>query len=233
MPYWTNNPLPEEEDGIHKYFLNNNAFTYIDGMVLQAMIATFRPKKYIEIGSGYSSACALDTFQALNYTPTTIFIEPYPNVLYHLYNGCPPNSQCIIEEIQKVDLSIFSQLDKNDFLFIDSTHVAKTGSDVLHELFNILPLLKPGVIVHFHDIFWPFEYPESWVFEENRSWNEIYLLRSFLMNNKEWKILFFNDLFQKYAEVENIPLPGIFNKYPRCGGSIWLKKINKGWLWAT
>ena len=197
-------------------------------MVLQAMIAAFRPKKYIEIGSGYSSACALDTFQALNYNPTTIFIEPYPNVLYHLYNGCPPHSQCIVEEIQKVDLSLFSQLNKNDFLFIDSTHVAKTGSDVLHELFNILPLLKPGVIVHFHDIFWPFEYPESWVFEENRSWNEIYILRSFLMNNKEWNILFFNDLFQKYAEAENIPMPETFNKYPGCGGSIWLKKVKKG-----
>jgi hypothetical protein len=65
-------------------------------------------------------------------------------------------------------------------LFIDSTHVLRTGSDVCFELFEILPRLSPGVLVHIHDMFWPFEYPRSWVVEENRSWNELYAVRAFL-----------------------------------------------------
>jgi hypothetical protein len=98
----------------------------------------------------------------------------------------------------------------------------KTGSDVCHELFNILPALNRGVIIHFHDVFWPFEYPEDWVLLENRSWNEIYGLRAFLMNNSEYEILFFNDLFGRYFRS------AIEKDYPdmlkNIGGSLWLRK---------
>jgi len=108
-------------------------------------------------------------------------------------------------------------------LFIDSTHVLKTGSDVCHELFNILPVLKKGVIVHFHDIFWPFEYPDDWILKENRSWNEIYALRAFLMNNSEFEILFFNDFFARNFDDEiKIVRPDMLKN---TGGSLYLKKI--------
>jgi hypothetical protein len=107
-------------------------------------------------------------------------------------------------------------------LFIDSTHVSKAGSDVNHELFEILPRLKPGVLVHFHDVFWPFEYPEAWTFESRRSWNEIYLLRAFLSGNREYEIVFFNDYFRARHGDAAAAVPK-FAQNP--GGGLWLRKV--------
>ncbi len=92
-------------------------------------------------------------------------------------------------------VSTFSTLNKNDILFIDSTHVLKTASDVHYELFSILPSLNKGVLVHFHDIQYPFEYPRPWLFKDNMSWNEIYALRAFLMYNSAFEVVFWNGLF--------------------------------------
>jgi hypothetical protein len=97
-----------------------------------------------------------------------------------------------------------------------------TGSDVCFELFEILPHLKSGVVVHFHDVFWPFEYPRYWVVEENRCWNELYGIRAFLTKNEQWTILFFNDYFARF-EVETITETcQLFLKNP--GGALWLRK---------
>ena len=100
-------------------------------------------------------------------------------------------------------MSVFDELNEGDILFIDSTHVLRTGSDVCFELFEVLPRLAPGVLVHFHDIFWPFEYPRAWVVDENRSWNELYAIRAFLMNNSDWHIIFFNHYFAKTGREAN------------------------------
>ena len=99
----------------------------------------------------------------------------------------------------------------------------KTGSDVHYELFHILPVLQPGVLIHFHDIQFPFEYPDQWIFDENRSWNEIYALRAFLMYNNRFKIKFWGSCFAHLrAElVRDVFAP--FLKNP--GGSIWLEKV--------
>jgi hypothetical protein len=127
------------------------------------------------------------------------------------------------QAVQALDPAVFARLQGGDFLFIDSTHVMKTGSDVCHELFNILPLLKPGVFIHFHDIFWPFEYGKKWVLEENRSWNEIYGLRAFLMYNRAFEIVFFNDYWAKnHRETVREDYPALLKNG---GGSIWLRKI--------
>ena len=118
--------------------------------------------------------------------------------------------------------SSFRSLERNDVLFIDSTHIVKTGSDVLHEMFEILPRLRAGVVVHFHDIFYPFEYPREWVVERNYAWNELYLIRAFLTGNTDWEILFFNDYF---AQVESgrvtrsAPEP-----LANPGGGLWLRR---------
>jgi hypothetical protein len=112
-------------------------------------------------------------------------------------------------------------LEAGDVLFVDSTHVAKAGSDVNHIFFRVLPALKPGVIIHFHDIFHPFEYPREWFFNGNRSWNELYLLRAFLMNNASYRVLFFNSWFaHKHPECREV-LPN-FWKNP--GGGFWMRK---------
>ena len=161
-----------------RYYLQNGYFNNSDAVFLGSMLQHFKPRRIVEIGSGFSSALMLDVNEMMAHPATLIFIEPYPERLRQLIGA---QDACTILEtfVQHVDLELFSSLEKNDLLFVDSSHVSKYGSDVNHLLFNILPLLKPGVLVHFHDVFYPFEYPHEWL-EGGRFWNEAYLLHAFL-----------------------------------------------------
>jgi hypothetical protein len=125
--------------------------------------------------------------------------------------------------VQEVDLRTFDPLEENDILFIDSTHVMKTGSDVNFELFEVLPRIKKGVLIHFHDIQYPFEYPDEWVYNRKYSWNEIYALRAFLMYNERFRVEFFNSLFigRNRELVRATYEPMLKNP----GASLWLRKI--------
>lgn len=195
-----------------------------DARTLRTMITAFGPARIIEIGSGGSTACMLDAFDTARLHPKLICIEPNPREW--LLNGFGSQTdrerfELIQSNVQDVPLSVFETLDRNDILFIDSTHVLKTGSDVHYELFSILPILKPGVLVHFHDCRYPFEYPNPFIFEKNRSWNEVYAVRALLMYSSRFQIIFYNSLFAKmHANL-------IKEKCPRFlinpGSSLWLK----------
>src|SRR5262249_36932105 len=144
------------------------------------------------------SACTIDTVERfLSHECELTFIEPYPALLRTLFGGIVPRAEVIEKPVQEVPLSVFESLQANDILFIDSTHVMSTGSDVCFELLEILPRLAPGVLVHFHDMFWPFEYPRPWAVDENRSWNELYAVRAFLIGNRTWHVVLFNDYMAK------------------------------------
>ena len=224
LPYLKSTPFPAEKLPEYRYYFENPAFSYADGSILSAMLRHFRPSRLIEIGSGYSSACAMDTIDLyLNGEVAVTFIEPYPELLLDLL-GKKSAQRVTIEAagVQKVDLGLFAQLQAGDFLFIDSTHVLKTGSDVCHELFTVLPSLNAGVFVHFHDIFWPFEYGAEWVLAQNRSWNELYGLRAFLMYNDLFEVVFFNDYFVRHCrDAAETDYPAFLRN---SGGSIWLRK---------
>ena len=127
----------------------------------------------------------------------------------------------LLFRINLFNISIFSKLGIGDILFIDSSHVAKAGSDVNHALHRILPLLKSGVYIHFHDIFWPFEYPDKWL-DDGICWNEIYIVRSFLQYNNEFKIQYFNDYINRFYKEEACKYFPEIEKNP--GGSLWLLK---------
>jgi predicted O-methyltransferase YrrM len=216
--------FPETDEASHRYYYQNVFYSYGDAIILSSLLREYRPKRVIEVGSGFSSAVILDTLDdaGLGMTRCT-FIEPFPERLRSLLLPADELRVEIIEQpIQKVGHEFFAGLDAGDILFIDSTHITKTGSDVNYELFEILPNLRPGVLIHFHDVFWPFEYPESWIFQDNRSWNELYILRAFLMHNDEYEILYFNDFFNKtFGAV-------VFNAHPLIplnpGGGLWLRK---------
>lgn len=101
--------------------------------------------------------------------------------------------EVIRERVESIDKSIFRDLKENDLLFIDSSHVIRPQGDVVTEYLEILPMLSSGVIVHIHDIFTPRDYPEEWVLDEVRLWNEQYLLEAFLTFNSRFEILFANN----------------------------------------
>jgi SAM-dependent methyltransferase len=217
-----NTPFSEHDDGKNRYYYNN-IYPYGDAMMLRAMIAHFKPKNVIEVGSGFSSACMLDAVDHVGLSDFALTcIDPYADRLRSRLREEDLSRVDIIEGlVQDVPVSTFSKLKENDILFIDSSHVLKTASDVHYELFSILPSLNKGVLVHFHDIQYPFEYPRGWLFENNRSWNEIYALRAFLTYNSAFEVVFWNGMFahrQRELVHETNPL---FLKNP--GGSIWLR----------
>ena len=195
-----------------------------DATIYACMLLHLQPARLIEIGAGASSALALDVFERFfDRTPEVCFIDPYPELLHSLLKPADLDHVRVVRSpVQDIELDVFRSLERNDVLFIDSTHIVKTGSDVLHEMFEILPRLRAGVVVHFHDIFYPFEYPREWVVERNYSWNELYLIRAFLTGNTDWEILFFNDYF---AQVES---DRVARAAPELlanpGGGLWLRK---------
>jgi hypothetical protein len=116
----------------------------------------FKPKQIIEVGSGFSSALMLDVNDI-------DFIDPYPHRLYSLLKEADAERHNVIaDKVQNIDIGVFQKLKENDILFIDSSHVSKIGSDVNFLMFEVLPNIQSGVLIHFHDIFYNFEYPEYW-----------------------------------------------------------------------
>ena len=215
---WPADPQPGR-----RFYIENGFFVEGDALVLFAVLRHFNPGKLIEVGSGFTSALMLDTNERfLNRSISLTFIEPFPARLLSLV-GKELQEQVEIRRgsVQGVSLALFETLAENDVLFIDSSHVAKIGSDVNFLLFEVFPRLKPGVIVHLHDIFWPFEYPQEWI-TEGRAWNEAYLIRAFLQFNDAFEILLFNSyLGQRQGTV----LQEIMPRFMRTtGASLWLRK---------
>jgi predicted O-methyltransferase YrrM len=215
-------PFPEHKTSKFRYYFSNPFYSYTDALTLYSMIRLYKPRTIIEIGSGFSSCAMLDTndlcFEGeINVT----FVEPFPELLLSSLWPSDNRDTIIQRKLQEVDKNTFKGLEANDILFVDSTHVSKLNSDVNRIVFEILPTLRRGVLIHFHDIFWPFEYPKEWV-REGRAWNEAYILRAFLEFNEDFEILFFASYlhrFQRKWFQENMPL------YLRnTGGNIWLRK---------
>ncbi len=213
----------DEKVPANRYWYKNPLYSYSDAIILYCMIRHFSPSRIIEAGSGYSSAAMLDINEKkFDNAIDILLIEPYPVNLNNLTEGFPKHFRVIPQFVQDVPLDTFRLLEKNDILFIDSTHVSKAGSDVNYILFEILPTLKEGVIIHFHDVFYPFEYPQGWI-EKGFAWNEDYLLRAFLMYNSNFELLFFNTYMEQFHKTwiaKNMP-----DILKNMGGGLWLRKV--------
>jgi predicted O-methyltransferase YrrM len=198
----------------------NGVFELADGAVYYSMLTTLRPKRIVEVGSGFSSAIALDVRDQELQDLQLTFIDPNPAHLNELLNENDYTRITIHKDlVQNVPIELFDTLENDDILFIDSTHVIGKGTDVNWLFFQVLPRLRPGVIVHFHDIFFPFEYPDAWA---DWPFNEIYLLQAFLSYNNMFQIMFFNNWFwREHIDIVNRYLPEGAIGTP---GSIWLRK---------
>lgn len=207
-----------------RYYFDNSYFSYADALVLYCMLRHLEPARIVEVGSGFSSALILDVNERfLDGRARCTFIEPYPDRLLSLLKPDDRTAFDLVEApLQDVDLQLFEELGQSDVLFIDSSHVAKIGSDVNKLYLEVLPALRVGVTVHVHDILYPFEYPKDWIYS-GRAWNEAYLLRAFLSFNERFRIMFFNSylrLFHSQQMVDALPLSA---RNP--GGSLWLERV--------
>lgn len=223
---WTDDPQPDLRPRL-RYHYGNRPYAHGDGLFTACMLAHAKPRRYVEIGSGYSTLLALDVRDRLLTGVDTeiVSIEPYPAVLRELLAGERPERFRLIEQkAQDIDPALIESLEANDVLLIDSTHVAKAGSDVNHIFFELLPLVAPGVYVHVHDVFANFEYPREWVFQR-RAWSEAYLLRSFLQFNDAFEVVFWGAwLAEHHPERFDRPGAPFAPVMINPGASIWLRR---------
>ena len=222
-------PFPNNAALGKRYHFLNPTYSFGDASIYWGMLNLLRPRRIIEVGSGFSSAMVLDAIDALDLPTACTFIDPYPQLAEKVTAPLRPPHRVLGQKIQHIDPDMVRGLEENDILFIDSSHVVKTGSDVHFELFELIPQLQPGVVVHFHDIFYPFEYPSDWVLNLNRSWNEAYFVHAFLMYNSAFEIVFFNTFFaREFREIVRATIPAHADRFLRNpGGGLWLRTSKK------
>lgn len=222
--YATDLHLEEQKNEQFRFYYENGFFGYSDGFLLACMLRYLRPQQLIEVGSGFSSGLIFDVNDRyLDYTLDCTFIDPYPQRLLSLMterDRC--RAKVLQKPVQEVDMGVFEQLAAGDILFIDSSHVCKTDSDVNYLYFKVLPSLRVGVYVHIHDIPYPFEYPKQWVLK-GRAWNEAYLLRAFLQYNHAFEIVIHSHFLYLFHINRLKALMPLCTKGD--AGSIWLRKV--------
>lgn len=219
--------FPVNPQGDHGFFYRNGMFESGDAEFLYNMIRLFKPQRIFEIGSGQSTLMAMSAVEAnrgedAGYQCEHVCIEPYEaGWLDQL------NVTVVRNPVELIDTSLFRQLEKNDILFIDSSHIIRPQGDVLFEYFEILPILKPGVLIHIHDIFTPKDYLEEWIQSNVCFWNEQYLLEAFLSYNPEFKIVgALNFLKHHYPEELADVCPVLRHELEfREPGSFWLRRV--------
>jgi hypothetical protein len=218
-------PLTYERD--FEFFYNNGFFESGDAEFLYNVIRHFKPRHILEIGSGQSTLLAASAIQEncrsdANYLCRHVCVEPYENKWLQRLN-----IELVRSPIEQLDKSFFGELEQNDILFIDSSHIIRPQGDVLFEFLEILPTLKSGVLVHIHDIFSPKDYPHEWIYQDVRFWNEQYLLEAFLSFNAQFKIIAaLNFLKHHYPQELGGPCPVLRNQMDfREPGSFWIRRV--------
>jgi predicted O-methyltransferase YrrM len=188
--------LPDEPTGDpHRFHSRNEAFGPVDAGVLYSLLRRLKPARLVEVGTGFSTllaAQALARNAAEGRPASHVAIDPWP--FQWVGGSFPAGVDSIPKPVQEVPLSTFEALDAGDVLFLDSSHVAKIGSDVNFEVLEVLPRLRPGVVVHVHDIFFPRDYDRAWVEDHHRFWNEQYVLQAFLAFNDAYEVLWTSHL---------------------------------------
>jgi hypothetical protein len=174
---WTTRP---------RFFLDNDAFQNVDPLVYWAIIRLHRPARIVEIGSGFSTLLAAQAVRK-NGSGRVTAVDPFPREFVRRNDL---DIELISQPVEQIDLELFRSLRKDDVLFVDSSHVVRGGGDVNWIVFNILPQLSSGVLVHFHDIHFPFDYPRELIARRNVYWTEQYLLHAYLLRNQADEILF-------------------------------------------
>jgi hypothetical protein len=220
-------PRPKE------YYVLNPYFRSFDAEVLYCMIRHFKPQRIIEIGSGYSTLLATQATRKNReedgeYTCEITSVDPFPP---HFLEHGFASLRLLATDVENVPLSEFEILKRNDILFVDSSHVVRTGGDVCCICLNVLPRLSDGVLVQIHDIFLPEEYPRYWVMKANRFWSEQYILQAFLAFNRTYEVLWASNYMRlrhhekvvhSFPAYETCEKLSELQRYP-C--SFWIRRV--------
>jgi hypothetical protein len=190
--------IPEFRPPVHRtqdgptggYYLANASYESVDAEVLYSILRFAKPRQVVEFGSGASSH-VIDFARQANARQG----EPFT---HEIFDPFPFSSSMgavegpVVHPVRAEDLDplVVEKLKAGDVLFVDTTHTVKTGGDVVHIVLNMLPRVAPGVYVHFHDIFLPYEYPSEWVLERRYAWAEQYMLQAFLAFNPTYEVVF-------------------------------------------
>jgi hypothetical protein len=214
-----------------QFYLKNNSFSYGCASALHTMVRHFKPQHFIEIGSGHSSkiiarALEMNKNDDPSRTPEYIVVDPYPGEI--VSTRLSFISRLVKEKVECSDRNLFERLGENDILFVDSGHTVRTGSDVNFIILEVLPRLRPGVIIHFHDINLPYEYPRVYFTNPQfrMFWTEAYLLQAFLSFNRDFEIL----LAMNYLQTDH--MSEYCKAFPRFNmadnwansGSFWIRR---------
>jgi hypothetical protein len=208
-----------------RFFYRNGSFEGADAGCLYSMIRRFKPKRMFEIGSGNSTLMArlaMERNRAEDsaYACRHVCIEPYGKPWLEQIGA-----EIVRRRVELCEPEMFEQLEDSDILFVDSSHVIRPQGDVVFEVLEVFGRLKPGVLIHIHDIFTPRDYIEDWVLNEQRLWDEQYLVEAFLAYNDQFKIIAaLNYLYHNHHEelMAACPIPGTGkNLEPR---SLWIRK---------
>jgi len=215
--YETLPKAPSEDPS--RFYLGNGLFDGTDAFVLYCMLRHLKPRRMIEVGAGFSTRLAAQAALA-NGSTELVCVDPFPDPV--LQEGIPGLTTLIPSRVEELPLDLFLDLEENDVLFIDSSHVARIGGDVTFLYLEVLPRLQPGVVVQVHDVFLPFEYGKDWVVDGLRFWNEQYVLQAFLAFNSAFRVLVANNyLNARHPDV----LRSTFPTSPWWGGgSFWFQR---------
>lgn len=230
-----NTEPPDTPPGTARYHWYNPFFNVADAIVWYGLLRSRRPRRVVEVGCGWSSMLlaralernAAETAKARApdtppIPPTSVTqIEPYPSE--RIFATLPRDWARHRTPIQRAPLGPFDALRAGDVLFYDGSHCARVASDVNWMVFRILPRLARGVLIHFHDVFFPRDYPRSWIFDRLQTWNEQYLLQALLMNSQAYRIVIANGLL---SEVRGPEVTSLYKGVQQAWGvSLWIEKI--------
>jgi Methyltransferase domain len=205
------------EETAETFFWSNSQFSYSDAMSYYCFIRKLKPKRIVEIGSGFSTLVAVEALQK-NESGSIVCVEPFPRPFLQRN----PNISLVQKRAQQIDPDFLNDsLQDGDILFIDSTHTVKTGSDCLHIYLRLLPYIKRNIYVHVHDVYLPFGLPMEWLLEKQVFWTEQYLLLALLTDNPKAKVIYgsaYHHSFNRQALDQMM--------HGRClsgGGSFWFE----------
>ncbi|HET6370203.1 MAG TPA: class I SAM-dependent methyltransferase [Nitrospiria bacterium] len=212
--------LPKTSSSAQKeFFLENGWFGAVDAEVLYSIIRHYKPGHIIEVGSGFTTLLMRKAIEDGNLKTKLTAIDPSPHT--EVVSFVNEHVRLPVEDLDIT--SIIDSLRENDILFIDSSHTVMTGGDVPYLYLEILPRLRKGVLIHVHDIFLPFDYPEKWILDQ-KGWTEQYLAHAFLCFNSSFEIIW----PARYMwEIHRNQIETII---PSAGGeitpaSLWLRKV--------